>query len=107
MTPCQPTIALCQLQKQTAEIRYLQTVPKPTRDDLALFTGADRDLLARLLRESVEYVDNPVFHKPGAEKRLFGTRAMLAGNGTHFMEAPSCHRNAKDRLSAAEEILEY
>lgn len=47
---------------------------------------ADRDLLAKLMAEKVEYVDHDVFDKPTAEKLLFGGKACLAGSGTYFDE---------------------
>lgn len=48
------------------------TVLRPTGRQLARLSEQDRRLVLIALSEPLEYVDHPLLHAPGAERRLFG-----------------------------------
>jgi len=64
--------------------RQVPNEPMPSSRPQAPFSLEDRFQLARLLAMRAEYVDSPFFHLPGAEEALFGNRAELPENATHF-----------------------
>lgn len=81
----------------------------PTQEQLAALDQADRDLLAHILRESLEYTDHELFHDPRAESILFGDGA-IEGSDTHFTEDAATDPSrstapAKSTLSSSQEIL--
>lgn len=78
----------------------------PTEEQLAGLCEADRDLVARVLREPIEYTDHALFSEPFAESVLFGDGALEA-NDTHFSESSADPaRNAEiSTLSSSQEIL--
>lgn len=102
------TGALSEVIKCGREI--VPSVLEPTEQQWACFDEADRELLARALREPVEYTDNELFHQPEAEEVLyFGKGA----NGTSDAFFPT-RRNGEGKhgrssdgatLSSAQEVL--
>ncbi|GMV97246.1 MAG: sigma-70 family RNA polymerase sigma factor [Phycisphaerae bacterium] len=96
--------------EKAAKCRYVEpSVLPPTPEQWDLFSEADRELLARVLREPVEYTDHELFDRPDAEALLFGD-CPLPGTDTSFTERPETdptHGRAGEggTLSAAEEIL--
>jgi RNA polymerase primary sigma factor len=82
----------------------------PSLQLLRRFDEADRALLSRLFEESVEFVDNGAFRRPGCEKTLFGSKAALSGGATTwFEEVESCDpaegRPDSSTLNSTQEIL--
>ncbi len=65
-------------------------VEMPNERILARLSLEDRELLAHILTNPCEYMDAPSFHRPSAERRLFGRPARLVGaDSTYFAETPS------------------
>ncbi len=68
-------------------------VRMPPEEVLVRLSPEDRELLAHLLREPCEYMDDPAFASPAAERQIFGKAARLAGpDATYFSETPSMLR---------------
>jgi RNA polymerase sigma factor (sigma-70 family) len=83
--------------------KLIPSVLEPRQADWTPFDAADRDLLGRLLRNPVQYMDCPVLHKTSAERTLFGAPALLAAKATRFTEMPIPPKNASGIFSAAQE----
>lgn len=84
-------------------------VLSPTQDQWASFDEADREMLARVLREPVEYTDHDLFARPDAARILFGD-GVIEGANTYFTEHvpvdPSQGRPGdSSTLSGAQEVL--
>ena len=67
----------------------LPDLKNPNNRQLASFDEHDRALLARLFEEPAEFVDHELFRQAGAEKVLFGRRAVLEEGSTYFKEVMS------------------
>jgi RNA polymerase sigma factor (sigma-70 family) len=85
-------------------------VLEPTREDLAGLDESDLDLIARVLRDPIEFTDHELFHKPNAQKVLFGGEAVLSEGSTYFEENDSVDPGLgksgdSSTLSTAQEIL--
>jgi RNA polymerase primary sigma factor len=81
----------------------------PTEEQWAGLTEADRESLARILRESLEYTDHDLFAQPNAEKLLFGD-GTIEGTDTYFTEqAPADRSKGRtadgNTLSSSQEVL--
>lgn len=96
--------------EETRKCRGLEpNVLAPTQEQWAGFEEADREMLARVLREPVEYTDHDLFARPDAERLLFGD-GVIEGTHTYFTEHasvdPSQGRPGESStLSGAQEVL--
>ena len=84
------------------------TAKAPSNRQLATFTEEDRALLARVLSETLEYLDHALFAQPNAEKLLFGEKAVLNTGTTWFADSASDPADGalnSSSLQAAQEIL--
>lgn len=61
------------VQNRTRRTSVVPTTLRPTARQLAEFDVDDRRLILRLLREPIEYVNNPLFRSQAAERILFGS----------------------------------
>lgn len=85
-----------------------QVLP-PSREQWASFGEADRELLARVLREPVEYTEHELFLRPDAQRLLFGVGA-IEGTNTYFTEHASVDPSQglpgdSSTLSTSQEVL--
>lgn len=71
------------IQKASGCKKHEPQIIAPTNRALACMDPQDAELLLRVIREPIEYVDHPAFRSRQAEERLFGQRveSFITGSG--------------------------